>query len=657
MTLRLRLTFIVFIGLFLSVGRLPPTAAQDDALLSDRLGINHISAFDIPVSQARYDNALALGAGWNRWALYWNIVEPERNVFEWDIYDQLVARDFEHDLDINAILLGIPNIYRISDSIMGLNQPIFYDGTDIPAEGKFINPANPFASYVFRTVSRYMPHGELAKERGWLDGRGITAWEIWNEPDFSMFWRGGMAEYTRMLKVAYIIIHSLDPDATVMIGGLLYPTNRNWLQGVLQVIVNDPLKDEFNWFFDVVAIHSYNDAWRTRWLIQHLRRTMADVGIDRPFWITETGAAVWDDYPGPTWLSYAYQRTHWLSMEEQAAYFIQNTTWAFVDGVEKIFLFQLYDDCGNQPPGTNFMPHDGELCRAGEICTGDAFGVFTNEITSVCFANHPTPNSPRPIAAAYQLMAEVFAQPVSERGLIDLDSHDGVVSVTFYRPESNERVVIAWNMLEAEFTLPIAAEGGQAELLTLETRETIQPVNGEYAITLSPPRGRSYRQGMTWLPNGGMPVILIESISAAASITLQTSITEQIQAPFISATPTPLAQASLSEDELQTLVAQSPTGVVFTALQHARFRNLPSQEGTTVLGVLPPNNSASLVGRLADDSWYQLDYEGRLVWIAAFLGEVNGELEDVPVIDVTPTPSSGTEATTEAEIQEGQENP
>src|SRR5215207_1646756 len=52
-----------------------PVTSQDSSIRAPSLGINHISAPDDPISAQRYGNALLLGAGWNRWPLYWNAVE------------------------------------------------------------------------------------------------------------------------------------------------------------------------------------------------------------------------------------------------------------------------------------------------------------------------------------------------------------------------------------------------------------------------------------------------------------------------------------------------------------------------------------------------------------------------------------------------------
>ena len=51
----------------------------------------------------------------------------------------------------------------------------------------------------------------------------IRAYEIWNEQDGG-FWRPApnAAQYTELLKIAYREIKAVDPDATVIVGGMCY---------------------------------------------------------------------------------------------------------------------------------------------------------------------------------------------------------------------------------------------------------------------------------------------------------------------------------------------------------------------------------------------------------------------------------------------------
>jgi hypothetical protein len=93
----------------------------------------------------------------------------------------------------------------------GWYAPVFNDGTDTPGPGKSINPDNRWARFVFAAVDRYRPGGVLAQQQGWTNGQGIRVWEIWNEPDFDVFFTGTVNDYTRLLKVGYLAAHYADP--------------------------------------------------------------------------------------------------------------------------------------------------------------------------------------------------------------------------------------------------------------------------------------------------------------------------------------------------------------------------------------------------------------------------------------------------------------
>lgn len=495
-------------ALFLTVHPLP---AADAPLLSPRLGITHISLVADATNPERYEHALALGAGWNRWPLYWDHVQPTPRTWAWAAYDQLVAGDLDHGLKINAILLGRPAFYQDGARITGLNKPIFADGTDLPAAGKTLNPDNPWAVYVWEAVNRYRPGGTLGQRRGWDDSRGIRVWEVWNEPDYESFWGGSIADYARLLKVAYIVAKLADPDAQVMFGGLLYPTESNWLAQVLGIFSYDPQREQFNWYMDMVAIHNYDYPWRSGWLTLYVRETLAAYNLKRPIWLNETGVSVWDDYPGPLWTAARpAERLHAATSEQQAAFIIQSAAHAWAEGADVVMYHQLYDDCGNQPPGTTFAFHRGELCRGGADCSGEAFGLFRNPRSAVCFNQHPRPDTPRPSAAAFRLLARVFgAAPHDAAALRPLNS--GATVAIFDYQQAGERVYVLWNRTFAPLDIDLPADGG-ATVYTLAAERRVQPgADGSYRLTLPPAARTSY-------PNlepgdvtaiGGLPLIVV----------------------------------------------------------------------------------------------------------------------------------------------------
>lgn len=494
---------------------LETSASNIPYIRSARLGITHISLPEVPQNDDRYERALSLGAGWNRWPLYWDRVEPRRGRFDWAAYDRLVSDDLAHGLRINAILLGRPRFAQDGASIKGLQLPIFADGSDYPEPGKELNPDHLWANFVFEAVNRYKPGGVLAQQEDWPDEQGIRLWEIWNEPDYSAFWQGTVSEYARLLKVAYIVAKQADPDSTVMFGGLLYAGQDNWLAQVLKIYANDPMKEQFNWYMDQVAVHNYTYPWRSGWLTLYVRQTLSANNLRKPIWLNESGVRVWDDYPGPLW---ARDDTDLLNQrataEQQASFFIQSAAFAWSEGADVVFFHQLFDDCGDQPPGTDFALNNGELCLPGSACFGDAFGLFRNERGSVCFSQHPEPGTARPAADAFRLMAEVFGTQSFENPRVKRLSNNKVQVIAFERPEASERVFVVWNRTFEPVTFDMPASAEQAQLLTLRSRRTIKAEDRVYRLNLPPAQPDHYPKleygDVSAI--GGSPVIVVEAV-------------------------------------------------------------------------------------------------------------------------------------------------
>lgn len=491
----------------------PPGALSsltDPYLRNPRLGIAHISAAEGGTDPERYRLALTLGAGWNRWPLYWNQVETEKGQYDWARYDRQVADDLRFGLKINAIFLGRPDFYAEGDRIRGVNEPIFADGSDLPAAGKALNPANPWVNYVYAAVQRYKPGGTLAQQGALPPGSGITIWEVWNEPDFRPFWSAGIREYARLLKISYIAVKQADPQAQVMVGGLTYATEDNWLARILALYVNDPQAAANNYYFDIVAIHSYANPWRTGWLVLVARQTLIAYNIDRPIWVNETGVPVWDDYPGPTWASTSDARALRATVRQQAWFYIQSAVYAWSEGADVVMFHQLYDDCGDQPAGSDFPPHNGELCATGAICAGDAHGMFRNAASAICFSQHPQPDTPRPAASAYRLLAQVFNEPFGKGRRVTLLT--GAEVFAFTRTRTEETVYAFWNRTFTPITLELPAQGVNAQLITLDGSTLIQPVDSVYRVELPPALPDNYpnRPVGADAAIGGPPFILIE---------------------------------------------------------------------------------------------------------------------------------------------------
>jgi len=489
----------------LSFAHIPAHAQTNDSYLRmDRLGITFISSADHSASDARYRQALLIGAGWNRFPLYWNTVERAPVEFDWTAYDRVIAGDAHYGLQDDVILLGIPGFHREGAIPRGLYEPVFADGSNTTAPGKAPNSANPYASFVYQTVARYKPGGDLARALGWFPEQGVRVWEAWNEPDLAQFWEGSVEDYARLLQVTYLAVKAADPDARVMIGGLAYinPEQNDWLERILAVLARDPGRTANGWYFDIAAVHSYSSAPRSGYVVARARSTLARYGLDKPVWLNESGVPVWDDYPGPTWTANdPGARQYRSTMQQQAAYVVQSTAFAWAAGADVVFIHQLYDDCGNQSGGTDFAPDSGQ--------SGDAYGLFRNTGAEGCFTQHPQPGTARPAAAAFTLMARIFdAGPFTTGSVLDLAGKATVIA--FERTATADRLYVLWNRTTEQQVLDIPASAAEGMLYALDNRDyTVFPNDSIFQIGTQPARPGDE------LTFGGSPFVLVQRIDPA----------------------------------------------------------------------------------------------------------------------------------------------
>ncbi len=496
-------------------------------------GINFINEVEHPASQDRLTKARTTLAAWDRFPIYWHNVERTPGQYDWSAVDQAVLADLQNGFLIDAILMGIPQFYFDGGRAVpsSLNAPIFTDGSDTPGDGKQINPDNKWATYVHNAVKRYSPYGTWATAHGLPDGAGITHWEIWNEPDLPSFWSGSTAEYARLLKVAYYAARVANPSADIMFGATAnnhaYPLSE-FYANVMAQLDTDPAAPAEGYYHTAMATHSYHYAWASWYHVDRTKRVMAQYGIDHPIWLNESGIPLWDDYPGSNWDP---NSPHRGSVDEQADYMVQSAFYALYAGATGYFHFQMYDGCGNQPAGTDFPPHNGNLCTAdGSLttdnnlaCYGDAFGLFRNETDAMCFTQHPEPGTARPQLETYQFLTQYLqgVVPLSwarqcakfdESG--NMIAQDDQVWISFYRPDTNQRIMAVWSCKDDQnveaIIPPIDAEG--ARLFTPQGE--LQPIqagaDGNYHLTL-PPATNDNQVIHPWRwPVGGRPYILIE---------------------------------------------------------------------------------------------------------------------------------------------------
>jgi PKD repeat protein len=185
-----------------------------------------------------------------------------------------------HDIDLsdNTFLLAFPSVasrdpyYYCPDRRSALFKDLYLDIWDNGENGTPVNDANSFALYVWNTVSKYKnnvkywevynsPDFDLTGDKAWLPpGEPGNWWENNPDPcDYEL--NAPIFYYIRSLRIAYEIIHSLDPEAYVTISGIAFPS---FLDAVCRNTDNPldgtaaapyPLKGGA--YFDAVGFKSY----------------------------------------------------------------------------------------------------------------------------------------------------------------------------------------------------------------------------------------------------------------------------------------------------------------------------------------------------------------------------------------------------------------
>jgi hypothetical protein len=176
----------------------------------------------------------------------------------------------------------------------------------------------------------------------------IQAWEVWNEPNTSFFWRPAVdvEAYTNLLKKTYRAVKAANSKSMVILGGLS-PGDRSGTAD--SVTVADFLSLIYQRgggvFFDAVAYHAYGEGGLEDWLADALlgiRYVMDSNGdVSKPVWITEMGC--YTNGPGS------------VSDNWQAEYLSEARTYlARIPYVERVYWYTLRDASISTNPEANY---------------------------------------------------------------------------------------------------------------------------------------------------------------------------------------------------------------------------------------------------------------------------------------------------------------
>jgi hypothetical protein len=143
----------------------------------------------------QFDLMADMNVTWVRVDIDWSVIQSEPDRFDWAYPDRIVEEAAARQMNVLAVLAFSPPWTRPSS----------------PDDARFSRPddLSDWADFTRLAAERYTP-------------RGVHTWEVWNEPNTRKFWppQPDVNEYGTLFWVAADAIREVDPDATLLIGGL-----------------------------------------------------------------------------------------------------------------------------------------------------------------------------------------------------------------------------------------------------------------------------------------------------------------------------------------------------------------------------------------------------------------------------------------------------
>ncbi|HEX7182120.1 MAG TPA: NBR1-Ig-like domain-containing protein, partial [Thermoanaerobaculia bacterium] len=287
------------------------------------------------------------GIGWVRIDFLWTWIQPAPDVWDWTVYDAIVAAARARGIEIYASLGETPDWATSGTPLIGV-------------------PDDPdrWADFCARAARRY---------RG-----SIRYWGLWNEPNLDHFWAGSRQQYIDVIvRPGADAIHAANPEAQVGGPELAHLTADDsdwydWLRDILRQAGDR---------FDFVTHHVYDvdgsrdvtdklegstvfgnrpDFWDA--VTPSVEEVLRNVGWSKPVWLTETG---WESGR----VSESTQAVHYHGLLSDWLTGRPGRDW-----VDKIFFYEIKDGTTPSSPSWGILRPD----RSAK----PAYGVFRDFIAA-----------------------------------------------------------------------------------------------------------------------------------------------------------------------------------------------------------------------------------------------------------------------------------
>lgn len=273
--MRSRLRALVLAGALLAI----PATASAAPIPSDFFGVSSPDLIGLTPAQRLpiIADQQAAGVRVLRQLFDWSAIEQTKGNYSWTSTDSFMASAARADMEVLPVVLYSPT--------WASSCPSFSNPKGCP-------PANysDYGNFLVTLIGRYGPDGSFWRSNPTVPKRPITAWQIWNEPNFPSYWgTPDAAAYARMLIAVAPYIRGADPDAEIVTAGMPDSLVRTAIR--LVPYVNALYAAGAKGSFDTLALHIYDDTPDLSvGLVDQVRAIMNANGDNAvPIWVTEWG--------------------------------------------------------------------------------------------------------------------------------------------------------------------------------------------------------------------------------------------------------------------------------------------------------------------------------------------------------------------------------
>ena len=207
----------------------------------------------------------------------WNHIESEKGNFFWEDADQYVVYAQEHNQTIIATIWPHANWDQKLCKRKKAKSP--FDKRFTKYLSKPCSMDN-YKTFLLALVDRYDGDGNN-------DMQGLTKpilyWEIMNEPEFKMFFKGNKDEFIEIFNFSSKIIKKKQKNSIIVMAGAagMFPENKKFWKYALPKI-----KDNF----DIANIHHISTPdgkCDKEFWVDEFASLLKTVNINKPIWVTE----------------------------------------------------------------------------------------------------------------------------------------------------------------------------------------------------------------------------------------------------------------------------------------------------------------------------------------------------------------------------------